>query len=77
LIASLKEAKLNKQDAALLQRGYYEDLLDVNRFNNQLWDLYLQRPPSEIPFEKSKAIRETNNFLQYELVPRQKLLTLG
>ena len=26
------------------QRGYYEDLIGVNRFNSQLWEIYSKRP---------------------------------
>jgi D-alanyl-lipoteichoic acid acyltransferase DltB (MBOAT superfamily) len=32
--------ELNKAEAERLQRGYYEKLVGVNRFNGQLWEVY-------------------------------------
>jgi lysophospholipase L1-like esterase len=37
--------KLNRRDATLLARGYYEDVTDVVRFNTQLAELYSEMPP--------------------------------
>jgi hypothetical protein len=37
--------KLNRRDAELLARGYYEDVTDVVRFNTQLAELYAEMPP--------------------------------
>lgn len=34
---------LNRLDAMELQRGYYEDLARVERFNGELWSVYLAR----------------------------------
>jgi hypothetical protein len=36
----LSTDRLNQQDLTLLERGYYENLTRVNRFNSQLWELY-------------------------------------
>jgi hypothetical protein len=44
IIADLSTSRLNDADAKLLQRGYYEDLMGVNRFNAELWDIYSKRP---------------------------------
>ena len=33
-------AELNKTDAERLQRGYYEKIVGVNRFNGELWEVY-------------------------------------
>jgi D-alanyl-lipoteichoic acid acyltransferase DltB (MBOAT superfamily) len=43
VIADLGTDKLNEQDMTLLERGYYESLTRVNRFNSQLWELYNRR----------------------------------
>jgi len=32
--------ELNKYDAERLQRGYYEKIVGVNRFNGELWEVY-------------------------------------
>ena len=44
LISDLTVNRLSDREAALLQRGYYEDLIGVNRFNSQLWEIYSKRP---------------------------------
>ena len=44
ILADLSTSRLNDADAKLLQRGYYEDLMGVNRFNAELWDIYSKRP---------------------------------
>jgi hypothetical protein len=43
-IGMLRSGNLSRADAALLERGYYEDLTRVNRFNSELWQLYMNRP---------------------------------
>ncbi len=35
-----RDADLNVYDAQRLQRGYYEEIIGVNRFNSQLWEVY-------------------------------------
>jgi hypothetical protein len=37
LVESARSARLNVQDAAELEIGYYEGLMRVDRFNSQLW----------------------------------------
>jgi len=69
LIADLRTNRLNAQDEALLQKGYYEKLTDVNQFNTDLAKLYAQRPEDWRPLTATAAIRFTDDFLRYELVP--------
>ncbi|MCG3119045.1 MAG: hypothetical protein ALAOOOJD_01373 [bacterium] len=69
LIADLKTDRLNERDAALLERGYYENLTNVSTFNSQLWELYMQKPDDWIPLEETSAVRQTHDFRKYELVP--------
>jgi hypothetical protein len=70
LIASVRYGGLNQADAANLERGYYENLMAGNRFNGELWALYMNRPPdwakriTELGFA-----RPAGNALPYELVP--------
>ena len=40
----LRERRFNPRDQEELLRGYYEDLGDVTRFNNELWQIYTHRP---------------------------------
>ncbi|NUO83041.1 hypothetical protein HUU05_23470, partial [candidate division KSB1 bacterium] len=69
LIADLKTDRLNERDAALLERGYYENLTHVSTFNSQLSELYMQKPDDWLPLEETNAVRKTEDFRKYELVP--------
>jgi hypothetical protein len=69
VIQDLRTTRLNAQDADLLERGYYEDLIGVDRFNSQLWEIYMKRPQNRPDIFKTEAGRFTNDFLSGELVP--------
>jgi len=69
LIAALRMDRLNEPDAALLERGYYEKLNNVHAFNSQLWELYMQKPDDWKPLHETNAVRKTDDFRRYELVP--------
>jgi hypothetical protein len=45
MIASIRTPRLNAFQLEELERGYYEDLLTVDRFNRELGALYAKRPP--------------------------------
>jgi hypothetical protein len=69
ILNDLKVARLNDQDADLLERGYYEDLIGINRFNSQLWEIYsksAQLPPN---IWTTAAGRASDDFLAHVLVP--------
>jgi D-alanyl-lipoteichoic acid acyltransferase DltB (MBOAT superfamily) len=59
--------KLNKRDAAELERGYYEDLTNVARFDDQLASLYAQRPDDWT--DQDPATVTTGSFPRYVLLP--------
>jgi D-alanyl-lipoteichoic acid acyltransferase DltB (MBOAT superfamily) len=63
-------ASLNRRDAEQFQRGYYENLLDVNKFNDELWNVYQQMPGDFVRslFTLGLAQR-TGNEQDYELQP--------
>ena len=44
LMAAVRYGGLNQADAVDLERGYYENLMGVDRFNGELWGLYMNRP---------------------------------
>jgi hypothetical protein len=69
LVVSLKSGKLSRRDMAALERGYYEDLLQVNRFDNQLWEVYMQKPAGFLDIQSTALIRYTGDFAQRELAP--------
>jgi D-alanyl-lipoteichoic acid acyltransferase DltB (MBOAT superfamily) len=76
-VGSLREQKLNRQDAAMLERGYYENLVSVERFNSQLWELYSKRPVDWGNLRDSGAVRDTDDFLLEELIPSIELEHAG
>jgi hypothetical protein len=45
VLASISVPRLNAFQLEELERGYYEDLLTVDRFNRELGSLYAKRPP--------------------------------
>ncbi|MCI0731149.1 MAG: SGNH/GDSL hydrolase family protein [Chloroflexi bacterium] len=69
LISDLTVNRLSDREAALLQQGYYEDLVGVDRFNSQLWEIYTKRPSEWLAIRDTEAVRPTNDNLILELVP--------
>ena len=68
-IHSLRSAHLSRIDNAKLERGYYEGLLDVNRFNSQLWEVYTKKPTNWLATDFTGLKRFTGDFAQNELKP--------
>jgi hypothetical protein len=73
LFADLTTARLSDADANLLLRGYYEDLIGVNRFNSELWDVYSKRPTDWPKLQDTPAARMTNDFQLITLNPSVSL----
>jgi len=70
VLTSLRSGSLNQADAVTLERGYYENLMAIDRFNGDLWSLYAQRPPDWAGTLLDKGLaRKMDNVLPYELVP--------
>jgi alginate O-acetyltransferase complex protein AlgI len=78
VLASMRQGRLNVNDARLLERGYYENLLSVDRFNSQLWELYTRRPAEAIVnLADTPLMRQTGDFLDTELVPSKDMMFNG
>jgi hypothetical protein len=75
VVSRLQVNKLNKRDAAELERGYYEDLTNVARFDDQLASLYAQRPPEWA--ELDPATFKTGGFPRYALYPSMRIVHRG
>jgi D-alanyl-lipoteichoic acid acyltransferase DltB (MBOAT superfamily) len=70
VIAGVRFGGLNRADQAGLERGYYENLMGVERFNGELWALYMNRPPDwERGLADAGLSRDTGGFPPYELRP--------
>ncbi|NJN43813.1 MAG: hypothetical protein HC806_03110 [Anaerolineae bacterium] len=61
-ISDITTQRLSNRDAELLQRGYYEDLIGVNRFNSELWDVYSKRPTDWPLIDETEAAQFTDDF---------------
>lgn len=69
-ISSAKTGDLNPIEMAELERGYYEDLMDVNRFNGELWTLYSRRPVEWSRDVVGAGVAEpVKSYLRFELKP--------
>jgi hypothetical protein len=68
-VESLRSGRLSRLDNAKLERGYYENLLSVDRFNSQLWEVYSKKPESWLDVRGAGLKRYTSDFAQTELIP--------
>jgi alginate O-acetyltransferase complex protein AlgI len=75
LIFSLRSGHLSRVDEALKERGYYENLLRVDRFNSQLWEVYATRPGDWLDVQGAALDRFTGDFLERELRPSSVSVT--
>ncbi len=66
---SLRSGRLSRLDNAKLERGYYENLLSVDRFNSQLWEVYSKKPAEWLDVRDAGLKRFTGDFAQTELIP--------
>jgi len=82
LVQELRTEKLSRQDVALLDRGYYENLTRIDRFNSQLWQIYNERAnvqpetaknapeqPANAAYPEWRNTRARGDFLGSELKP--------
>jgi D-alanyl-lipoteichoic acid acyltransferase DltB (MBOAT superfamily) len=75
-LQAMRSGRLNRLDNAKLERGYYENLLRVDRFNSQLWEVYTKRPANWLDNEGSGALKEfTGDFAQERLKPASAITT--
>lgn len=74
-INSLRTGKLSRLDTAAMERGYYEDLLRVDRFNNELSQVYAAKPNNWLGVENAGLARFTDDFQQRDLMPSLRVST--
>jgi hypothetical protein len=73
VVSSVREVRLSGHDADMAERGYYEQLLNVQNFNSQLWQVYAGWPLNWSRLEDTGALRLTGDFAKQELVPLQTI----
>ena len=74
VVDNLKTSRLNTRDAQMLDRGYYEDLTNVVRFNSALGDLYNQKPAN---WERCWAMHPIDDCPDYEFQPNKRVMFKG
>ncbi|MCH7892364.1 MAG: hypothetical protein IH921_12760, partial [Gemmatimonadetes bacterium] len=72
IVKVLSRNKLNRRDSELLERGYYEDLTDVTRYNTQLMELFAKEPVSWRRQSKLPLVDENDPYSK-ELIPSQQV----
>lgn len=76
-IHDLRTDRLNTRDVALMHKGYYENLIRVERFNSQLWEVYSLRKDDKTLIENTDAGIATHDFLMIELRPWSAIMFRG
>jgi len=69
LVQTAQNTGLNTRDQALLDRGYYEHLLAVNRQNSALRELFSRTRGHREMINETPAWRDRGDFVGGELVP--------
>jgi hypothetical protein len=77
VIQDLKSARLSDRDAELLRRGYYEDLIGVNRFNPDLWEIYSKRPTDWPLLQDTVLMDLADDFTIFHMNPNQSIIFHG
>lgn len=77
VIRDVRVDGLNRQDIALLQRGYYEDLTRADRLSSQLWEVYMKRTAFWPIISETEASEFTGDFLKLQLRPYTALFFHG
>jgi D-alanyl-lipoteichoic acid acyltransferase DltB (MBOAT superfamily) len=72
LIATARFGGLNRTEMNRLERGYYEDLMTVDRFNGELSALYMKRPREWTESLVAAGLAQPARGLQYDLRPNAK-----
>jgi hypothetical protein len=67
--ASLMESELNRGDFANLERGYYENLMDVGGFNSELWEIYRAKPADWRPVSETDGVEPIDGLPFFSLKP--------
>jgi hypothetical protein len=67
ILGAIEDPGLNAADAAEMQRGYYEDLIQVDRFNPELQALYQQKPQNYFVPWRQAMNHQRDDYLGVEM----------
>ncbi|MBI2421401.1 MAG: hypothetical protein HYV27_01135 [Candidatus Hydrogenedentes bacterium] len=74
VLDALENPSLNTQDAAVLQRGYYEDLMRVDRFNAELQAMYNKQPKEYFVEWRQAMNTQREDYLGVEITPSASIV---
>lgn len=78
VVESLRSQSLNRRDAGQFQRGYYENLLAIGRFNDELQRVYEAMPADFVrSLSRLGLTRNTGDALGYEMLPHKEGVFVG
>jgi D-alanyl-lipoteichoic acid acyltransferase DltB (MBOAT superfamily) len=77
VVASLASTKPNAADQAQMERGYYDDLMEVGRFNQGLNESLTGAPADWKKLEETDAMGFTNDYRVTVLVPSKQSIVNG
>jgi D-alanyl-lipoteichoic acid acyltransferase DltB (MBOAT superfamily) len=79
VLRDLRVVELNRQDQEQLQRGYYEKIVGINRFNSELWRVYGGEPQGakHAMLEELGVLRDSRDGRRQELAPFAGTYFLG
>jgi D-alanyl-lipoteichoic acid acyltransferase DltB (MBOAT superfamily) len=63
------ETKPTEGDLEVMERGYYEELIDVGLVNSPLSEVFMKRPADWKRLEQTPALRLSNDYRYRELTP--------
>ena len=69
VVANLGQAELNEADHERLRRGYYEKLTRVERFNSQLWEIYVDKDEAASEVGGTYPFVRTGSIPTLEIIP--------
>jgi len=77
ILDAIENPGLNAADAAEMQRGYYEDLIQVDRFNPELQALYQKKPSNYFVPWRETMNSQREDYLGVEMTPSASITYEG
>jgi hypothetical protein len=77
LVTAFRTTTLNARDAAIQQRGYYEQLDNMGRVSGELWELEERKPADWMTLKTSSVYRARKDFLMGDIRPNASILFNG
>jgi len=77
IVHALGNPDLNGVDTEKLQRGYYEELLNVARVDSALGQVQAMKPRDWIGIQDTSAVHWSRDLLEFELVPSAAIIFKG